>query len=326
MARPKTKKRASKRVTSRKRRFFFPYPLFLFLMLCAGAFLVTATFKAGADDIVVTAAVHAPPVTSPALIINPASGTHFTSIPITVSGSCPSGAAYVEIFRNNLMSGSAICDSSSNFQLTIDLFPGQNELVAHVFNVTDDEGPVSGTVTIYYDVPQPPPGTSSTPKKAGPAAVSPLTLKTAFIYKGYYTGQEVEWPLQISGGVKPYALNVDWGDGASDVISRGGEGEFTIKHTYSKPGGYKGSYTVAVKASDSTGNKAYLQFFVIINSRNVPASAGNIYNKPPPNLDNNSWLWVVWPAYLLVLLLVLSYWLGEREEMIILRRKGLLRH
>src|SRR6266550_3261904 len=100
------------------------------------------------------------------------------------------------------MSGSAICTGSRIFELQIDLFPGKNDLTAHSFNINDNEGPVSAITTVYYDIPAPSSG--QTP--------NPLILKTAFIYKGYYVNQEVDWPLEISGGNKPYAFNIDWGD------------------------------------------------------------------------------------------------------------------
>jgi len=321
MARPKTRNCAPKQIKSRPKRHLFRYPLFLFLVLCGGVFLVASTLGVGADNIFVTAKVSGPLVTSPAVITSPSNGTRFSSIPITVSGTCPTNASYVEIFRNNLMSGTAICDLAGNFQLSADLFPGQNDLVAHVFNLTDDEGPVSGTVTVYYDVPVPP---VSSPKQGVPSA-TPLMLQTAFKYKGYYTGQEVQWPLEISGGTPSYALSVDWGDGSSNVISRSSAGQFNITHTYASPGGYKNSYTIKVNASDANGGKAFIQFFVIVNTKVNVGAGGNIFSKSPPTLGGRGWLWFAWPAYLLVIILVLSYWLGEREELIILKKRGLLR-
>jgi hypothetical protein len=199
------------------------------------------------------------------------------------------------------------------------LFPGQNDLVAHVFNLTDDEGPVSSTVTVYYDVPQ-------TPVNHGQqTAATPLTLKTSFLYKGYYVGQEVKWPIEITGGSGPYAVNVDWGDGSNDVISRSSAGQFDINHQYSTAGNKQGTFTIKIKASDPAGNTAYIQFFVIVNVRDATSAAGNIFGKSPPSLGGKSWLWLAWPAYAIVLMLVVSYWLGEREELIILRKRGLLK-
>jgi hypothetical protein len=326
MARQKAKKKASKQIRSRKKRSIFSYPLFLFLLLCSGVFLIAWTFRANAD-VLVTAKVSAPFVTQPAVITSPSDGTHFSLIPITVSGTCPANAGYVEIFDNNVMRGTAICDTSSNFQLSVDLFPGTNSLVAHVFNITDDEGPVSSAVTVYYDVPQPPAGNpTAAPRSPSHGSPSLPVLKTAFIYRGYHIGQAVEWPLELSGGLPPYAVSVDWGDGTSDLISRSQPGQFNINHTYSQPGDTKNSFTIKVKASDANGNSAYLQFFVIVTPQSIGA-AGNIFTKSPPHLSSGlNWLWIAWPLYVVILLMAVSYLLGEREELVILRKKGMLRH
>ncbi len=277
-----------------------------------------------------TARIPAPFVTDSAVITSPSDGDRFSSIPITVNGTCPANAAYVNIYKNNVLGGTAICNGGV-FQLSMDLYPGQNALIAHSYNITDDEGPVSDTITVFYDAPPPPepPKPPATSPPSGPtkpvATADPFILKTVFLYKGYLVGQTVIWPIEISGGYPPYAINVDWGDGSNELISRNKDGKFDVSHKYSSAGGYKGSYTVKVQASDAASQKAFIQFFVIVSSPTKITPAANIYNKPPPNLDSNNWLWLAWPAYVLLLLLVVSYWLGEREELIILKNKGLLK-
>jgi hypothetical protein len=326
MSNRKTAKRRT--VKKKKSRFSLPYPLAIFLFICTGFFLVACTFGVSADDVLVTAAIKAPPISSPAIITNPSSGAHFSAAPITVSGSCPPNAAYIELFRNGFMGGSAICSSSSTFEIQTDLFPGANELTAHSFNSTDDQGPVSDKVTVFYDVPRKPaePTTTKTPdgnpvKPTG----EPLSLKTAFVYKGYYVNQPIEWPIEIGGGTAPYAFNIDWGDNSNSVISRKDAGQFNITHTYTKPGGYKGNYKIRIQSSDFAGNYAYMEFFIIVNAKSQDV-VGSIYSKPPPSLNSlRGLLWVAWPAYLTIFLLVLSFKLGEREEFLILRRRGQLR-
>jgi hypothetical protein len=303
-------------------------------MLCAGVFLIMATFPGLAEEIHATAKVSAPSVTDLAVISSPVDGQHFAATPIPVSGSCPLNAGYVEIFSNGVMKGTAICDVSSQFNLSIDLFAGANSLVAHVFNITDDEGPVSAAVQVIYDPPQPPPITvppsnSHPPAKTPPSssAKSPLVIQTAFVYKGYYTGDEVQWPIQISGGKAPYKISVDWGDGTIDELSQAAAGSFDIKHIYHQPGGYKDAYTIKVAAKDAAGSSAYLQFFVIIVDNQGQITPGNIFSKPPPSFGRElSWLWLAWPAYIALIVMVVSFWLGEREEIIVLRKKGLLKH
>ena len=340
MGRPKTKKRPAKK--SKRKFLLIPYPLFVFFLICVGVYLVAWTVKAHADQ-TIKAVIHAQPVSQPA-DIDPSltEGTHYTNIPIEISGSCPVNAAYVEIFRNGVMSGSAIC-YNGRFDTLVDLFPGKNIIVAHVFNETDDEGPVSSSLDLYYDPPQSSQIDLETAQSSPDQNKTlPLLLRTAFVYKGYYVGQEVEWPIEISGGTPPYALNVDWGDGVNDLISRVQDGELKLTHTYSKPGGYKGSYSVKVKASDSADQQAYLQYFLIVNPAGI---ISGINNKPAPLcvgysghfyaadlscsvqriLHKTSWLWVAWPFYIILVLMTMSFWLGEREEFLSLGRRHLLR-
>lgn len=326
MARKKSTKRVVKKARKQGKLPLFAYPLAVFLLLCVGIYLVAWTLRTNADSVVVSAVLHGPAVTQPAVINTPTSGTHFTSIPIDVSGTCPANAAYVEIYRNNLMGGTAICDGNGNFNLQTDLFADENSLVAHVFNVTDDQGPDSSAVTVYYDVPQPPPNSSPAPGQTTNPPVNLPILKTAFVYKGYYVGQKVEWPMEIDGGTAPYAVNINWGDNKNDLYSRPKAGQFTISHTYDQMGGYKGSYTIKVQLADAGGQKAYTQFFIIVNTPNNSGLAGSIFSKPPPSLGSPvKWLLLAWPAYVLVVLMVISYWLGEHEEMIVLKKRGLLR-
>jgi len=327
------RKTAKKRPAKKKNsRFSLPYPLMAFLFLCAGAFLIACTFGVSAEDVLVTASIKAPPISSPAIITSPPDGSHFSAVPVTVTGSCPPNAAYIEIFRNGFMGGSAICTSSSTFEVQTDLFPGANQLTAHSFNSTDDQGPVSAKVTVFYDVPQTPAVPPGSPIVSQPNGVTPkpsgqpLALKTAFVYKGYYVNQPIEWPLEIGGGTAPYAFNIDWGDNSNNVISRKDAGQFNISHTYTKPGAYKGNYKIRVQSSDFVGNYAYMEFFVLVNAKNNQDTIGSIYSKPPPSINNlRGLLWVAWPAYATIFLLAVSFKLGEREELLILKRRGHLK-
>lgn len=335
------KRQSAKRRPAKKskKRLGIAYPVIFFILLCVGVYLALMTFGVKAADIAVTARIDGEPVTSPAVITSPAEGTHFTAVPITVTGTCPANAAYVKIFRNSVMAGSAICQLDNTFSLQISLVPGANTLIAHVFNITDDEGPASAPIHVVYDVPVPPTppasggGSSGSPSSGGStggsgSSANPFVITTPFIYKGYYINDTVEWPVEISGGTAPYAFNINWGDGDNSVISRKNADGFNITHKYTKAGGYKGSYNITIQASDSEGNYAYMQFFVIVSDKNDNrvTGTGNIYNKPPPTLDNlRSWLKIAWPMYLALMIMAICFKLGEKEELEIIKRKGLPR-
>lgn len=332
MARQETNRRPVRKSTTRRGSGSLAYPLYLFLLLCAGVFLAAATIRASAIDLLVRAKVSAPLVTNKAVITSPLSGDHFTSKPIAITGTCPVNAGYVEIFDNGVMSGVAMCNVGGNFQLAVDLFLGQNTLVAHVFNITDDEGPVSDSVDVVYGVPLPPKtgdGQTSTPggKKttSRPQRQPALRLGTDFVFKGYRLGDMVVWPLRITGGQAPYVVAVDWGDKTHDRYNRPTDGAFEISHRYQSLPPEGKSYIIKVTASDAVGSSSFLQFFVIVTQDVSHGAQASIFSKPPPSLGGANWLWYVWPAYLIILAMTLSYWLGEREELIILKRKGLLK-
>src|ERR1041385_9148280 len=82
----------------------------------------------------------APPTQAPTISV-PKNGQTFSSIPITVSGLCQSGLL-VEIFKNDVFSGSAQCRNGS-FSLLVDLFNGQNDLIARVYDALNQASPDS---------------------------------------------------------------------------------------------------------------------------------------------------------------------------------------
>jgi hypothetical protein len=287
------------------------------------------TLSAFADSITVHATVPDTPPSTAATISSPLNGARFTSVPVNVTGTCTGNTYYVEIFRDNVLSGTAICQADDTYQLLVDLFAGKNEFVPHVFNITDNEGPVGLTTTVYYNVPQQPTNPSSPSPEISinkpTLNVEPLTLTSDFKVRGYYVGENVKWELQITGGTKPFAVNVNWGDGKNSVISITKPGNFTIEHVYTAKGGYKGSYPVKISASDSEGRQAYMQVFIIVSPKTAPvAGTGGIYNTPSSSFfsAHESLLKYLWPAYGIVALMALSFELGEKEEIIVLRGIG----
>jgi len=297
------------------------YPVLLFMLLVVGVLLVGLSLPAQATNYMITGRVAGTPPTQPALITDPTDGEHFTGSPITVSGTCPAATA-VELYRNNVFSCSTLCQANGTFSLTTDLFPGANQLQTHVFNLGNTEGPVSPIVTVYYDTGGG--SSSSVSSNSGPSSstssstpstsstseqsVQALVLQTNLFYTGYRVGDTVEWKLAINGGVSPYAIVVDWGDGSTSVISQQQAGTFNISHVYSQPGGYHGSYPIKIKASDVNGQQAYLQLFVLVNNPNAVNAIGFGKNLAPPAVMRG-----IWYIYLVIVLMTLSFWLGERR-------------
>lgn len=293
------------------------YALLLFLVLGVGVLVASFSWSVRAasnecglpatpsctGSYTVNAVVLGPRPNRPAVITSPANGQSFNTNPVTVSGTCPD-KSLVKIFTNGILVGSILCQNG-RFSLPVDLIIGRNDLTALAYNTLDQEGPSSPTVTVTLN--QPPGGFGFS---------SELIIQSVNYYRGTEPGVEVTWPIELVGGQAPYAVSVDWGDGTTDVITRLAPGPFTVKHIYRKPGGYLGSYPLIIRASDAVGHTAYLQLTTLVNEAAAGGSASSAAKAQPLGQ-----LGIVWPALIMLVLMIAAFWLGERREKRIMRRQ-----
>ena len=246
--------------------------------------------------------ISSPPPSSPATISLPRDGQSFTTLPVIVSGLCPKDTL-VKLFKNNVFSGSVMCTNGS-YSIQIDLFDGRNELVARVYDALDQAGPDSGTVTVNYTTDKP--GTGSR-----------VGLTSNFAKRGANPGQELVWPIVLSGGVGPYAISVDWGDGKSpDLISQSFPGTFNIKHKYDSPG----VYNIVIKVTDKNGGVAYLQLVGVSNGALSQDDGGTASQDAASNTTTKRI--ILWqPAAILLPMIAITFWLGRKHELSTLRKK-----
>lgn len=230
-----------------------------------------------------------PPKTA-ATIAVPSSGASFSSVPITVSGLCTTGLL-VKIFSNGIFVGSTVC-SGGSYSLKVDLFASRNDLVARVYDALDQAGPDSNTVTVTFNDAQ--------FLRFG----TQLSLTSPYGERGAPPGTELDWPVLLSGGVGPYAISADWGDGTqAELMSVSFGGTITLKHTYKTAG----IYTVVVKATDRNGAVAFLQL--------VGQATGAVQNNKTGASNTNVQTKVMWwPAAAMLPLLLVSFWLGSRYQ------------
>lgn len=253
--------------------------------------------------------ISAPPPTTGATISIPRSGQSFNTLPVTVSGICPNGLL-VKLFKNNVFAGSVQCNNGS-YSLIIDLFDGQNELVARVYDALDQAGPDSNVVTVTYS--------ADKPQFSGRVSLTSTIAK-----KGANPGEVLTWPITISDGEGPYAISVDWGDGKTpDLISQSFPGTFNIQHVYDNPG----VYNIIIKATDKNGGVAYLQLVGVANGplsqENASGTASSDSNSDSnSNLGGSQPVKILWqPAALLIPFIVSTFWLGKRHELHTLKKK-----
>jgi hypothetical protein len=235
-------------------------------------------------------------------IATPRDGAVFTSIPITVAGLCTTGNL-VKIFDNNVFVGSTLCVSNS-YSLKIDLFSGGNQLVARVYDALDQAGPDSNSVNVTFNDAQ------------FAQFASRVSLTSIYARRGAFPGDELTWPLALSGGTGPYAVSVDWGDGSAPALqSQSVAGSFDAKHTYSNAG----VYTVTVRATDKNGVAAFLQLVAVANGATQHDSTGSAAKKG--NTTTGGAAKVLWlPTAFTVGLLPVIFWLGRRHELYVLRK------
>lgn len=260
----------------------------------AGSFILFGQPAAAATDesgaVGIQATIPSPPPSRGATIAVPSNGAVFTSVPITVSGICPTGLL-VKVFANNIFVGSVVCANGS-YSLQVDLFSGQNDLVARDYDALDQAGPDSSTVSVNFSDAQ------------FTQFGSQLTLSSAYAERGATPGQTLDWPILMNGGTGPYAISIDWGDGSTSLQSASTAGTINLSHTYNTAGIYK----IIVKATDKNGNEAFLQL--------VGQATGAIQSSSKPSggtIVKTKVLW--WPTLVTFPLIISTFWLGRRHEL-----------
>jgi hypothetical protein len=270
---------------------------FLIVAVFIGIHSLNARAAQEAGSVGIEGTISAPPPTTGATISLPINGSTVTSIPVTVSGICPNGLL-VKLFKNGVFSGSVQCEGGS-FSLQADLFTGTNELIARVYDDLDQTGPDSNTVNITFQ-----------DNSANATLANRPTLTSNFAKRGANPGQTLSWPIVLSGGVGPYAVNVEWGDGKTDLLSIANPQEFILEHKYETAGIYK----VIVKAVDSRDAAAFLQLTAIANGplSQTTSTANDSEDTGGSGQTRTVTIW--WPAALLIPFIITTFWLGKRYE------------
>ncbi|TAL14611.1 hypothetical protein EPN95_02305 [Patescibacteria group bacterium] len=286
------------------------------LLLVVGLSLIAYTAAASspgpeAGSIGLTGTVPAVPPTVAAIITSPKDQQHFNTSPVTYSGTCPANTL-VEMYKNDIFAGSVNCTSKGTFSVDIDLLFGENKIIARVYDVLNQAGPDSAPITNFYDV-LPAQSGALTPIDFGGTQ---LLLNTDAVFRGSFPGQELSVPIDVLGGTPPYAVNIQWGDSNNKVVPRNSNDTFNAGHTYAKPG----TYQISIQATDAAGRVAFITVASIINGQ--PSATGTGSTSTPASTTNE--LLVLWPLYTSAIGILGSFWLGERREKQILRKRGLL--
>ncbi len=280
--------------------------LLLLSILVLSASSVRAATESGSVGL--EGRISAPPPTTPATISFPRDGAVITDQPVTVTGICPTGLL-VKLFKNNVFSGSVQCTNGS-FSVQIDLFSGINEIVARVYDDLDQAGPDSNIVRVTL------PGVTSN-------IGAKISLTSSFAKRGANPGQNLTWPITLTGGNGPYAISVDWGDGKTpNIISQTFPGTFNIEHKYDNPG----VYNIVIRATDKDGNVAFLQLVGVGNGplSQSTGTGGTQNGGSGAGQDNGGKqpVKILWqPAAISIPLIFSTFYLGRKYELFTLRKR-----
>jgi hypothetical protein len=244
-----------------------------------------------------------PPPTTTATIATPNNGASYSTSPVTVTGLCTQGLV-VQVYDNGVLVGSVNCASGS-FSLQVTLFTGDNDIDAIQYDNLNQASPDSNHITVSYN-------------NASFSAFGTLvTLTSNYGRRAANPGNTLTWPLLLSGGTGPYAFSIDWGDStAADLQSQATAGAVTISHVYKQSGVYK----VVVKVADANGVTAFLQLVAVANGQ--PAGSGTGSGSSSGGKTTTVATKILWiPTIFAFVLLVPTYWLGRRSELVSLHRK-----
>jgi len=154
---------------------------------------------------------------------------------------------------------------------------------------------------------------ASLPSQLVPTSSSPLIVRAEYHYQVRLSTQPSELLVTLAGGTEPFTIHTDWGDGTTTTERRMDDAPFTVSHSYSTPAEANKDFVVLVHATDAQGQSALMQLSVVVKGTGLALVASSTTFDQLLN-DMRHWIWVIWPAYMIVVLMAIGYYLGEREE------------
>ncbi len=273
----------------------------LFLALGSNGASAQSSDPVQSGSVGLTGQISAPPPTEGATISFPTNGQAFDELPVIVRGLCPDGLL-VKLFKNNVFAGSVQCVGGS-FSLQTDLFVGVNELIARVYDDLDQPGPDSNIVNVTFN-------------SNAIGAPNRVTLTSIFAKKGANPGQELQWPILLSGGTGPFAFSVNWGDSSEpDLFSKPFNGTIDLSHIYKEPG----IFNIVVKVVDANGITAYLQLVGVANGPLSQEIGGSDTEDSGITTSRKIIIW--WPSALLIPFIISTFWLGKHHMLKVMKKR-----
>lgn len=285
----------------------------------------TLAGTASADTYNVNASVPYEAPTQAATVISPANGTISSTVQQTITGTCQvkNPPTIVSVWRDGTTLGSTECAAGS-FSLAVMLQVGQNNLLVRTANESGIYGPDSGTIFLTVKQPTPvvplpsgvnqPTTTISHEAATNQGGVSGLIVTTEAPYTVLPETKTATIRVVVSGGQRPYVLQLTWGDGSTESHSLDQAGMYEFTHTYLT---HK-TYDVRVAVRDVLG--AYTEYtYTVASGQKTPTTTVTTKTSSSGVDANGPWrlVGVVWYYWVLIIFLIIfllsSYILGYRR-------------
>lgn len=225
--------------------------LIIFLLGFTFIYSVSKAQNVLADSYDVTASIPYEAPTIAATVTAPLDNSTVRDKNLIITGTCEmlSPSSVVSVWRSSTLLGSTSCQVGGSYSIEVSLSVGSNYLVIRTSSLSSNYGPDSTVLTVYYYPAETAPGTPSNPTTPGVSLNNPtkpsqnngsqpqitpinellITSPSAF---GVIENNTISITLTLSGGVQPYKLLINWGDGTtfSQDIER--QGDYTFTHKY----------------------------------------------------------------------------------------------
>lgn len=251
---------------------------------------------------------HLPITTAPAITSLPSGEVRTTNDSLQVSGTCP-GSSIVHIYKNNVLAATPQCQGGT-FSASVDLFIGANTLIARAYNADNLPGPDSAPVLVTLSVP----GLAPAAAPTGNSAAAPFYVTADNLYQTAAPGKAVQWKLSANGGQSPYKLQVNWGDGKASTLTLSSAGTYALAHRYAASAS-GAQYNVDVTATDQQNDSALLQLTALL-----PVTAGTVATSTSLGGGRVTTIWAAL-GLAIVTVTVISFWIGEKRELLLLAHR-----
>jgi len=290
----------------------------LVALLYFGSLCLTLGHVVHAETYDVSAVVPYNTPTIPATIDPSLSGSTTSTRLLRLLGSCEvsNPANVIIVIRQTQVLGSASCSASGTYELSVDLVYGVNSFIARTSNLNGVYGPDSQGSSITYVLP---------PVSASPAvrdSVSDLNISIDQSFLTLGAGQKsVTVTVLVDGGVGPYLIELNWGDGSTVQKSVDSPGSYTFTHEYAK----SASFQVRALVTDVLG-VSRMQFFAVVSG--APVKRDDSPAKPATSAgileSRTEWAYKWWSWLLFLVIFILGLFIGAkvtRRQMLATKNK-----